>query len=613
MTTPQHSPSLYVGDLHEAISENTLHELFRTVGPVSFIRVCRDHLTKRSLGYAYVNFQSSADAERALETLNYAVIKGKPIRIMWSQRDPSVRKSGIGNIFIKNLDKTIDNKALFDTFSAFGHILSCKVSTKQGRKGASSVDDDDKVNHRGYGFVHFETQEDAELAISKVNGMLLNGKQVYVGPFIKRSERLKHVNVEDKYTNVFVKNLDKSLSKEEFDKIFSEFGEIQHSDLAYDEQRKSKGFGFVNYVKHEDAVRAVNEKNDKEVMGKKIFVARHQTREERQAIYSDMLLKRRFDAKKIQGTNLYIKNLDDSFDDAKLKEVFSPYGNITSAKVMMRDEKPTQSKGFGFVNFENPEDATKALEMNGKIVGSKPLYVAYAQKKEVRRLQLQAQFNNRAMPYNNVPPYPAQMGFPQHHMGMYPPRFPPHPSKPRFTRAPPQQLAPMQFPATNQFPMSYAQAISSGGPFPHNMPQPRIGVHPSGTRRPYRGPQPQPRPGSNSYKFNQNARNRPDQQAMPLEPQQISSTPQQAVPQPELQLNLQNLADFPPEQQKDILGDRLYALVCALGTPNADRITGMFLEMDVSEVLHLIEDPQALAAKVQEASSMLGSAPVATN
>ena len=68
-------------------------------------------------------------AERALDTMNYELIKGRPMRLMWSQRDPSLRKSGVGNVFIKNLDKSIDNKSLYDTFSVFGNILSCKVST----------------------------------------------------------------------------------------------------------------------------------------------------------------------------------------------------------------------------------------------------------------------------------------------------------------------------------------------------------------------------------------------------------------------------------------------------------------------------------------------------
>ena len=139
---------LYVANLDADVSEPMLWEKFSQAGPVLSIRVCRDVFTHRSLGYGYVNFQQPADgkiilfrlvymyamflpcvltAERALDTMNYDQVKGRPIRIIWSQQDPALRRSGVGHISIANLDKAIDNKALYDTFSAFGNILSCKV------------------------------------------------------------------------------------------------------------------------------------------------------------------------------------------------------------------------------------------------------------------------------------------------------------------------------------------------------------------------------------------------------------------------------------------------------------------------------------------------------
>lgn len=193
-----HTGSLYIGDLPPDVTEALLFEIFNAVGPVSSIRVCRDAVTRRSLGYAYVNFHNFVDAERALDTMNYILIRGKPCRIMWSQRDPSLRKSGLGNVFIKNLDISIDNKTLYDTFSMFGNILSCKVAT------------DEQGTSLGYGFVHYSHPETSEKAIQKVDGMVIAEKMVTATRFLPKSQRKTSVK---KFTNIYLQGIPKFWSE----------------------------------------------------------------------------------------------------------------------------------------------------------------------------------------------------------------------------------------------------------------------------------------------------------------------------------------------------------------------------------------------------------------
>lgn len=381
---PNHSASLYVGELDPTVTEAMLFELFSSIGQVASIRVCRDAVTRRSLGYSYVNYNNVADGERALEELNYTLIKGRPCRIMWSQRDPALRKTGQGNVFIKNLDAAIDNKALHDTFAAFGNILSCKIAQ------------DEYGNSRGYGFVHYETAESAQAAIKHVNGMLLNDKKVFVGHHIPKKERQsKFEEMKANFTNCYVKNIDTEVKEEEFRELFEKYGAITSASLAKDDNGVSRGFGFVNFVNHDSAAKAVEELNDKEYKGHVLYVGRAQKKHEREEELRKQYEAARVEkASRYQGVNLYIKNLDDEIDDDKLRAEFTSFGTITSAKVMRDDHG--KSKGFGFVCFSNPEEATKAVsEMNQQMVNGKPLYVALAQRKDVRKSQLEASIQAR--------------------------------------------------------------------------------------------------------------------------------------------------------------------------------------------------------------------------
>jgi len=606
--TPYASASLYVGDLHNEVTEALLCDIFNAVGPVASIRVCRDAVTRRSLGYAYVNFHMMVDAERALDTMNYTMIKGRPIRIMWSHRDPSIRKSGKGNIFIKNLDKSIDNKMLYDTFCTFGNILSCKIAY------------DEEGRSKGYGFVHYETEEAAETAIEKVDGKMLKEKIVYVGKFKRKAEReLEDGSTERKYTNIFVKNLDEGVVEDELKKIFSAFGEITSLALMNAEDGKSKGFAFINYGDMEAARKAVEEKNGVDLNGKAMYVGRAQKKSERTAE-----LKEKFDKikqeriNKYQGVNLYVKNLDENLEDDAFRTAFEEYGQITSCKVM-RDDK-VHGKGFGFVCYTTPEEATKAVtEMNGKILASKPIYVALAQRKEQRRAQLEAQMAQRVQQsrMQNAPG-----GMP----GMYPPQGPAvfYPMQaggrgqmyyqPQMGGQGMQRRFPQQGGKGQQFqgqggPQGYMVQGPQGNRQPRQNqrrqggPQGGPGQGQKGSGRGGRGQGP-PQGGRGAPQFQQGARNVPPAPQPPA-PQQAA--PAQPVPAPGPVDFAAQLAAVPAEQQKMMLGERLFPLIekhMEVGD-QAGKITGMLLDMDTPELLHLIESPEALRQKVVEAINVL--------
>lgn len=611
--------SLYVGDLEPDVTEAQLFDRFSGAGQVLSIRVCRDQITKQSLGYAYVNFHQPADAERALDTMNFDNLGEKAMRIMWSQRDPALRKSGVGNVFIKNLDKSIDNKALYDTFSTFGNILSCKIMT------------DEHMNSRGYGFVHFETNEAAEQAIKNVNNMLLNDKKVYVGRFMTRSQRSEaYGNANKKFTNVFVKNFGEGVDDEKLKEMFINFGEITSAVVAKGEDGKSKGHGFINFKESMSAENAVENMHDSEYnvggVGKKLFVGRFQKKFERVSTLKKLHEEKKQERQnRYMGINLYIKNLDDTIDDERLRKEFASFGTITSAKVMQENGR---SKGFGFVCFSAPEEATKAVtDMNGRIVGSKPLYVALAQRKEDRKNHLASQYMQRLTTSRLQNQQISQVFTnPAGAAGIYLPNM--------------QNAAARFYPAANSFNAPVRPTPrwpgQTRGQVPGNSYQNYQMVNGGrGGRMPYNPAGPSAAmirtQGANGVRmgFNQMSNMRmPTVVNGPMGVQQMQrpqmqqkyrpqTVPAQGAGQaanPNAQainvpgqepLTTGMLAAAQPQEQKQMLGERLYPLIHSMHPEWAGKITGMLLEIDNAELLHMLDSRESLKAKVDEAVVVL--------
>lgn len=220
----------------------------------------------------------------------------------------------------QNLAPSVHHRALFNHFTSYGNILSCTVAT------------DDSGQSKGIGFVQFESEASAKEAIEKLNGSLLNGKKIYVCPFVSKQD-LVHESSDTNFTNVYVKNLSNTITDAELQNIFGGYGDITSAVVMKYANGRSKGFGFVNFANADDAARARDGLDGQTFDGKTWCVRRAQTKTERERGLTELYDQNRGIFSPRQGRNLYIKNLDDSIDDNILKEVFSEFGVITSAKV----------------------------------------------------------------------------------------------------------------------------------------------------------------------------------------------------------------------------------------------------------------------------------------
>mmetsp|Transcript_4828 Transcript_4828/g.7225 ORF Transcript_4828/g.7225 Transcript_4828/m.7225 type:complete len:371 (-) Transcript_4828:134-1246(-) len=171
----------YVGNLDPSCTEDLLMELFTQVGRVASVHMPKDKLTSAHNGYGFVEFLDAADAEYAMQILSMVKLHGRPIRVSKSSLDKKTGRDAMdvgANLFLGNLDPVdVDEKLLYDTFSAFGTII----------RPPRIMRDDMTNQSKGFGFVSYDSFEASDMAIECMHHQFLCNRQIVVQYAFKKS------------------------------------------------------------------------------------------------------------------------------------------------------------------------------------------------------------------------------------------------------------------------------------------------------------------------------------------------------------------------------------------------------------------------------------------
>jgi len=156
-----------------------LWEIFIQAGPLANVYVPKDRVTNEHQSYAFVEYRGEEDADYAVRVLNMIKLFGKPMRVNKSSGADKKNEDVGANIFVGNLDPELDEKLLYDTFSAFGMVTQTPKIARDPETG----------NSKGFGFVSYDSFEASDAAIEAMNGQFLCNRAVSVMYAYKKDTR----------------------------------------------------------------------------------------------------------------------------------------------------------------------------------------------------------------------------------------------------------------------------------------------------------------------------------------------------------------------------------------------------------------------------------------
>ncbi|KAL8651848.1 MAG: hypothetical protein Q9226_004521 [Calogaya cf. arnoldii] len=286
--------ALYVGGLDPRVTEDVLRQIFETTGHVQNVKIIPDKNLgavsepSKGLNYGFVEYDDPAAAERAMATLNGRRVHETEIKVNWAYQSNTQSKEDTSNhyhIFVGDLSNEVNDEVLLQAFSAFGSVSEARVmwDMKTGRS-------------RGYGFVAFRDREQAEKALSNMDGEWLGSRAIRCNwanqkgqPSISQQQAMSAMGMTPTtpfghhhfpthgiqsydmvvqqtpqwQTTCYVGNLTPYTTQNDLVPLFQNFGFVLETRFQSD-----RGFAFVKMESHDCAAMAICQLNGYNVNGR---------------------------------------------------------------------------------------------------------------------------------------------------------------------------------------------------------------------------------------------------------------------------------------------------------------------------------------------------------
>ncbi|KAJ3104804.1 RNA recognition motif-containing protein [Phlyctochytrium planicorne] len=316
---------------------------------------------------AIVQFRSPQEATYAVTKLNDHVFKGEKIKAILQKAEITVadpeREARKIRLIIRNLSFNCDESHLRKAFEAHGTVKEVVIPLKpDGKK-------------RGFGFVQMSKLEEAETAMNKVNGTKIQGREVAVDWALPKDtyelskQDLASQEADGKDGNVEMADSDKEEGEEDGEEEAGDDGEEEEEeeeeqDDEEDEEEDGQEYaleGFRNNVDEGEEGDDMENDDDDDDDDDDVEVTFDEDDEYEEVGLKDKPRRKENDTSDVEKrSTIFIRNLSFDTTQEELVERFSTFGNLKYG-VITKDHITGRSRGTGFVNFADPEDARKCM------------------------------------------------------------------------------------------------------------------------------------------------------------------------------------------------------------------------------------------------------------